>query len=80
LNALVDLGRLVLVGGNVVYTQATYNEIIGRITGYLRQNGRINAAQLRDLLDTSRKYAISLLEHLDQRKITRRLGDDRELF
>jgi acetylornithine deacetylase/succinyl-diaminopimelate desuccinylase-like protein len=47
---------------------------------YLRQNGRINAAQLRDLLGTSRKYAISLLEHLDQRKITRRTGDDRELY
>lgn len=78
--ALVDLGQLVQVGGNVVYTQETYQDMITRITTYLKQNGRINAAQLRDLLDTSRKYAISLLEHLDQNKITRRIGDDRELF
>jgi selenocysteine-specific elongation factor len=79
-NALLDLEQLVQIGGNVVYTPETYHGIIERITTYLRENGRINAAQLRDLLGTSRKYAISLLEHLDQRKITRRTGDDRELY
>jgi selenocysteine-specific elongation factor len=78
--ALVDLGQFVQIGGNVVYTQATYHGIIERITTYLKENGRINAAQLRDLLDTSRKYAISLLEHLDQQRVTRRVGDDRELY
>ncbi len=80
LNALFDLDELIQIGSNVVYTQETYQEIIDKITAYLQENGRINAAQLRDLLDSSRKYAISWLEHLDQRKITRRIGDERELF
>jgi selenocysteine-specific elongation factor len=35
---------------------------------------------VRDLLDTSRKYAIALLEHLDERRLTRRVGDDRVPF
>jgi selenocysteine-specific elongation factor len=78
--ALLDLGQFVQVGGTVLYTPATYEAIIDKIKTYLEENGRINAAQLRDLLDTSRKYAINLLEHLDQRKITRRINDDRELF
>ena len=32
------------------------------------------------LLHTSRKYAIALLEHLDDRRITRRVDDHRELL
>ncbi len=78
--ALLDLQKLIPIGSNVLYTQETYQVIIEQIMAYLRQHNRINAAQLRDLLNTSRKYAISLLEHLDQQKITRRINDDRELY
>ena len=35
-------------------------------------NGHITVGQVRDMFDTSRKYAIAILEHLDQRKLTRR--------
>ena len=47
---------------------------------FLKSKNRINAAQVRDLLDTSRKYAISILEHMDDVKITRRVGDYRQLI
>ncbi len=76
---LVDLGMLRPLNGDVVYAQPEYDRFTEMIVDYLRQNGRINAAQVRDLLQTSRKYAIALLEHLDHIKITRRVGDDREL-
>lgn len=36
-------------------------------------------AELRELLGTSRKFAVPILEHLDQRRITRRQGDLRYL-
>ena len=78
--ALVDLGQLHHLNNEVVYTAGTYEQIIRQITGYLSQHGTINAAQTRDLFNTSRKYAIALLEHLDEMKITRRVGDDRELI
>jgi selenocysteine-specific elongation factor len=77
--ALVDLGRLRPVSGEVVYAQAGYETYTGRILDYLQEHERINAAEARDLLGTSRKYAISLLEHLDEIKLTRRVGDDRQL-
>jgi selenocysteine-specific elongation factor len=77
--ALLDQGRLRPVKEDVVYTAADYERYTGQIRGYLQQHGRINAAQVRDLFNTSRKYAIALLEHLDEIKITRRVGDDREL-
>jgi selenocysteine-specific elongation factor len=43
------------------------------------EHGEITAAALRDRFNTSRKYAIGLLEHLDTLKITRRIGDKRVL-
>jgi selenocysteine-specific elongation factor len=78
--ALADLGQLRQLNNEVVYATNTYEQIIQQTTDYLQQNGRINAAQTRDLFNTSRKYAIALLEHLDDIKITRRVGDDRELY
>lgn len=78
--ALIDLGRLKPLNSDVVYAEAQYDEYVGRIRDYLASNGRINAAQARDLLGTSRKYAIALLEHLDDIKLTQRVGDDRELL
>jgi selenocysteine-specific elongation factor len=41
------------------------------------QQGSISAGELRDRFQTTRKYAIRLLEHLDNIKITRRQDDVR---
>ena len=76
---LVDLGTLRPLNGDVIYAQPEYDRFTEMIVDYLKRNGRINAAQVRDLLQTSRKYAIALLEHLDHIKVTRRVGDDRIL-
>lgn len=78
--ALIDLGQLVQISSDVVYAPAEYEELTGKIVAYLKEYGRINAAQTRDLLQTSRKYAIALLEHLDEKRVTRRMGDDRVLL
>lgn len=78
--ALVDLGKIRPVSNDVVYTADGYQHLVDRIIDYLNKNGSIDAAKLRDLLGTSRKYAIALLEHLDDAHVTRRVGDKRQLF
>lgn len=77
--ALLALGRLRQISADVVYHADVYAQVVEQVTAFLRENGRVNAAQVRDLLNTSRKYAIAILEHLDDARITRRVGDDREL-
>lgn len=77
--ALVDLGELVPLNGEVVYARAAYEQYKGQILQLLTAQARVNAAQVRDLFDTSRKYAIAWLEHLDEQRLTRRLRDDRVL-
>ena len=46
---------------------------------YFTANGEITAATFRDLLGSSRKYTIALLEHFDREGITVRVGDARRL-
>lgn len=77
--ALVAQGDIVLIGTEIVYTADRYEAIVAQLTAYMTEHGSVTAAQARDSLGTSRKYAIALLEHLDQLKITRRVGDAREL-
>ena len=38
---------------------------------------KIDVATFKDMLGVTRKYAIPLLEYLDQQRITRRVGDER---
>jgi selenocysteine-specific elongation factor len=79
LNALVEQDRLVKVSADVVFDRATYNEMAERVVQWLRENGSITVAQVRDMFGASRKYALALMEHLDERKVTRRVGDERVL-
>ena len=79
LNVLVEEGKVVKVSDSVVFTTQAYREMVDIITGHLQVEGKITVAQVRDLLDTSRKYALALMEHLDQQRITRRVGDERVL-
>jgi selenocysteine-specific translation elongation factor len=49
------------------------------ITAELNRKGKITLAEARDLLGTSRKFALSILSYLDNRQITKRRGDYRIL-
>jgi selenocysteine-specific elongation factor len=79
LQALIDTKALVRIGDDVVFATDTYHRMVERILALLRSEGSITVAQVRDLFNTSRKYALPLMEHLDEQKITRRVGDSRVL-
>ncbi len=77
---LADEGRVVRAAQGVVFDAATYERLKAQVTARLRENGKITVAEARDVIGASRKYALALLEHLDDQKITRRLGDERVLL
>jgi selenocysteine-specific elongation factor len=74
---LVERGDLVLVAPDVVLSRMVYREFMQAVTGMLDAAGSVSARELRDRFDTTRKYAIAFLEHLDAQGITRRDGDVR---
>jgi selenocysteine-specific elongation factor len=77
--AIVD-GRLVEVAAGLIYDRATLGSIVDRIRSDIRANGPRTVAQIRDLLDASRKYTLALVTYTDEHKITRRVGDTRVLY
>ncbi len=79
LTLLIEQGRLVKIGDGVLFLRETYDEALTRLVAYVRAHGKITAAQARDVLGTTRKYVLPLLEHMDERRITRRIGDERVL-
>ncbi len=79
LNLLVEQKKVVKVSDNVVFSTSAYNEMVEKVISHLKTHGKVSLAEVRDLFQTSRKYAQALLEHLDGKKITRRVGDERVL-
>jgi selenocysteine-specific elongation factor len=53
--------------------------MVERLRAELGQKGRITLGEVRNLFNTSRKYAQALLEHLDATGLTVREGDFRSL-
>jgi len=79
-NLLVRQGQVVRVAPNIIFAASAYDEMVEKVTSHLREHGTITLAQVRDLFQTSRKYAQAFLEYLDQKRITRRIGDERVLY
>jgi len=79
LNALIELDQLISLSSEVLLTPETYASTVAQIKTYLQTHGTITVAIARDLLGTSRKYALALLEHLDAQGVTKRVGDERVL-
>ena len=77
--ALTDRGTLVRLSDDVVYLDETVAEMQGRVMDHIRREGAVTIAQVRDLFGASRKYALALMEYLDEQRVTRRVGDTRVL-
>ena len=80
LNSLIEQHQVVKVSDDVVFSASAYNEMVEKITSHMKTQGKVTLAEVRDLFQTSRKYAQALLERLDEKKITRRTGDERVLY
>ncbi len=79
LQHLVDQGQLVRVSGEVVFSRDAVEQALALFRTHLGTNAGLSVASARDLLRSSRRYVLPLLEWLDAQKITRRVGDDRIL-
>ena len=78
LRALVDAKELVRVG-DFFLTSSQADEARKRVRKAIEDSGPMTVAQVRDLLGTSRKYAVPLCEWLDESGATLRHGDTRIL-
>jgi selenocysteine-specific elongation factor len=79
INILEEMGVLVGLSEGIVIHQQAVDRASGLVKDYLQSHENIKAGEFAKLINTSRKYAIPLLEHLDNIKLTKRVEDVRIL-
>jgi selenocysteine-specific elongation factor len=72
-------GQLVPVGDDLFLHADAETEMCRRVGARLASGTGATVAEIRDLLGTTRKFAVPLCEYLDRRSVTRREGDLRFL-
>jgi selenocysteine-specific elongation factor len=70
-------GVIIRLETDIVMTAGALERATDLLRATAKQEGPLTASRARQVLDTSRKYALPLLEELDRRGVTRRLGDTR---
>ena len=78
--ALFDNGDLVLLSPQIAIHRDFYNKALEQLKEFCAENHEISLAQFRDLIGTSRKFALPLLEHFDKSGLTKKQGDVRILL
>ena len=71
--------QVVRLRSGVVLLREVYDEMTEQVRALIAEQGQATLAEVRDQAGTSRKIAQALLEDMDQRRITRRVGDHRVL-
>src|SRR5919201_6982998 len=77
LQSLVSQQRVVRLNDDTVFARSAYDQAVSRLRSHLTEHHTLTVAAARDVLGSSRRYVLPLLEWLDAQKITRRVGDDR---
>ncbi|HSG99103.1 MAG TPA: selenocysteine-specific translation elongation factor [candidate division Zixibacteria bacterium] len=75
LGYLFDTGQAVKVGSELALATDAWQTALRAIQGVLEAGEELTVAELRSKLDTTRKYALPILEETDRRGITARDGD-----
>ncbi len=78
LKLMVQEGTLKRITDTFYLTTDDYQRMLELLDSYFQKNSTMTVGQFRDLLGTSRKYALPMLEHLDSNKITLRVQDVRK--
>jgi len=79
LGRLAADGKLLRLSSDLHFDAEAVEDARAKIVAHLREHGTILAKDARDLVGSSRKFILPLLEHFDQQGITKRDGDIRVL-
>jgi selenocysteine-specific elongation factor len=71
---------LIKVSDELVFHQSALEELRRQMATYKLKSSKIDVARFKELTAVTRKYAIPLLEYLDRERVTRRVGDMREIL
>lgn len=79
LSALIAAGDVVRLNADVIFRNTEYRQMLEGTLAELKSGKPVSVATFRDQFNTSRKFALAFLEHLDAGGVTFRDGDFRKL-
>jgi len=79
LEYMKDKGEIVEISNGIFFLNFLLDEAKRRLSEFYRSHGSFTPAQCRDILSSTRKYIIPLLEYLDKTGFTTRKDDARVL-
>jgi selenocysteine-specific elongation factor len=71
---------LIKVSDELVFHRSALEELRRVVAAQKARSPKMDVATFKELTGVSRKYAIPLLEYLDRERVTRRVGDAREIL
>ena len=71
---------LVKISGELVFHRSALEELRRLVATQKVKSSKMDVAKFKELTGVSRKYAIPLLEYLDRERVTKRVGDAREIL
>ncbi|MEW6053500.1 MAG: selenocysteine-specific translation elongation factor [Nitrospirota bacterium] len=80
LKLMVNEKSLVRINESLYVSARTYEKLIRNLRDFFSTKPEMTVAEFRDVLNTTRKYALPFLEYLDSSKVTLRVGDVRKLL
>ena len=78
LATLAKTEDVVRVTPAMYFEASAYANFQAKILGFIEAEGEVTTAQAKTLTGLSRKYLIPLLESLDKRRVTVRVGEARK--
>ncbi|HNQ23258.1 MAG TPA: selenocysteine-specific translation elongation factor [Phycisphaerae bacterium] len=75
----VALGQLVKIDATIYLHADVERELRQRVAQLVAERGPVSVSEVREALDSSRKFMVPILEYLDRVGFTRRVGDQRVL-
>lgn len=79
LNYLCENGEFVKIQDGVYYNAQEFAKIVAKIKSWFETNDELEVGNLKNILGISRKYAIPVLEYLDNIRMTVRVDNKRRL-
>jgi selenocysteine-specific elongation factor len=71
---------LIKVSDELVFHRSALEQLRRQMAAYKMKFAKIDVANFKELTGVTRKYAIPLLEYLDRERVTKRVGDVREIL
>ena len=71
---------LVKISDELVFHRSALDQLRRQMAEYKAKTSKIDVGKFKELTGVSRKYAIPLLEYLDRERVTKRVGDAREIL